>query len=239
MALSFGQAAGVYERGRPGYPAQAVEWMLPPQARLVADVGAGTGKFSALLAESGRTVTAVDPDEQMLASLHERYPQIETRVGRGESLPFDNATLDAVTFAQAWHWVDPELASREVARVLKPDGVLGLIWNIRDEREPWVAELSRIMKGSAAEQLIANGGPIVAEPFGRLECWSLQWPRELSVDDILAMVSSRSYVITAPEQQQEEILDGVRELLANDPATAGSAMITLPYITYAYRARVT
>ena len=236
MATSFGQAAGLYERGRPGYPAEAVAWMLPDHVVTVADAGAGTGKFSAALAATGRTVIAVDPDEQMLALLRASHPGIATRIGTGEHLPFDDASMDAVTFAQAWHWVDPVPASREIARVLKPGGVLGLIWNIRDERVPWMAELGRIMKASAADQLIAEGGPVVAQPFGPLECWASRWQQQVSVDDVLAMVSSRSHVLTAPRSRQDQIKDGIRELLATHPATRGSTMISLPYITYAYRA---
>ena len=234
QATSFGQAAGAYERGRPGYPAQAVEWMLPPRARTVADIGAGTGKLSSALAATGRRVIAVDPDQQMLDALHERYPDIDTRLGTGESIPLDDESVDVVTFAQAWHWVDPVRASREVARLLVPGGVLGLIWNIRDERVPWVAELSQIMKGSAAEQLIAEGGPTVAEPFGPLESRTFDWRRRLAVGELVDMASSRSYLITATAGHRERVLRQVRALAERE--AAGDGQVTLPYVTYAYRA---
>ena len=111
----------------------------------------------------------------MLARLSERLPGIRTLVGTGEHLPLPDASMDAVVFGQAWHWVDPPRASAEVARVLRPGGTLGLIWNIRDEAEPWVRELTDVMHTSDAEELIAAGGPVVGEPFGPLEHATFRW----------------------------------------------------------------
>lgn len=110
QATSFGAQADVYDRARPEYPVDAVAWMLPSGALDVADVGAGTGKLTSALLTEGRTVTAIDPDAQMLARLSTRLPGIRTLVGTGEQLPLPDASMDAVVFGQAWHWVDPPRA---------------------------------------------------------------------------------------------------------------------------------
>src|SRR5688572_16788173 len=132
---NFGSIAELYERVRPGYPAEAVEWFLPVDAKLIADVGTGTGKLTDALLAPGREVTAVDPDPGMLAVLSAKHPGVTTVTGAAEQLPLDDDCFDAVTFGQSWHWVDPPRGSAEVARILRPGGALGLFWNIRDARE--------------------------------------------------------------------------------------------------------
>lgn len=237
-ATSFGRAAAAYTRGRPEYPPAAVEWLLPPPARRVADVGAGTGtgKLSGAIARTGRTVVAVDPDPDMLAALVGRHPGIRALPGTGESIPLPDGSVDAVTFGQAWHWVDPALASPEAARVLTPGGVLGLVWNLRDDAVPWVRELSAVMRPSAAEQLKAAGGPTVEAPFGPCEHHQVPWVRTMSHDDVLAMASSRSYLITASDAERTRVLGQIRDLLASHPGTAGRPTVDLPYVTHVYRA---
>src|SRR5690606_19767892 len=144
---SFGVVADTYDAGRPSYPAEAVAWLTartPPIVDAV-DVGAGTGKLTRGLAELGLAVTAVDPDAAMLAALRDRTPGVRTLTGTGAALPLGDATADLITYGQAWHWVDPDVASAEAARVLRPGGVLGLIWNIRDESVPWIAAMGAIM----------------------------------------------------------------------------------------------
>lgn len=147
MARSFGAEADAYETGRPEYPREAVRHLidgLGPHPR-VADVGAGTGKLTRALVELGADTVAVEPDAAMLERLSVAVPGVPTLLGSAEQLPLGNASVDAIVFGQAWHWVRPDEACAEAARVLRPGGVLGLIWNVRDERVDWVARMSAIM----------------------------------------------------------------------------------------------
>lgn len=233
-ATSFGAAAGEYDRARPEYPAEAVAWMVPADARNVADVGAGTGKLTSGLVAEARVLTAIDPDAQMLAKLSERLPGIRTLIGTGEALPLPDASMDAVVFGQAWHWVDPVRASLEAGRVLRPGGTLGLIWNIRDDREPWVRELTAIMHTSDAEELIADGGPVVGEPFGVLEHQTFPWTGSFTVESLVDLAASRSYIITAAPERRSEVLAGVRSL--GERVRDGDGRIAMPYVGHVYRA---
>ena len=157
MSTSFGTASGTYEHGRPDYPSAAVEWMLQPvrhddRALRVADIGAGTGKLTRVAVELGAEVVAIDPDPAMLAELRAQVHGVPTFVGSAERMPLPDASVDALLFGQAWHWVDPAAGSAEAGRVLRSGGVLGLIWNLRDDSVPWVARLTGIMRGSQASR---------------------------------------------------------------------------------------
>jgi SAM-dependent methyltransferase len=145
QAASFDRAAEVYERARPEYPAEAVEWMLPADAHTVLDLGAGTGKLTRALVARGLEVFAVDPSPKMLDQLRTALPGATVSVGTAEDIPLADTSVDAVVVGQAWHWVDQDAALPSVARVLRPGGTLGLIWNLRDERVAWVERLTAVM----------------------------------------------------------------------------------------------
>ncbi len=234
-ATSFHQAADAYARARPSYLPEAVDWMLPDTAREVADVGAGTGKLAAVVAMTGREVVAIDPDAGMLEKLRAEHPGIRTEVGSAERLPLADASVDAVVFGQAWHWVEPEAASAEAARVLRPGGVLGLIWNIRDTRSGWASDLARIIDPSDAEQFVESGGPVVGAPFGPLQTATFPWENPLTVDGLVDLVSSRSATIAAAPEDRAALLDRVREL---GERAAADGSLALPYITHVYRATI-
>ena len=232
----FGSAAGAYVAGRPGYPAHAVDWLVG-DARDVVDVGAGTGKLTAALVGAGRRVTAVEPDAGMLEALRDEVPGAVAVLGAAEALPLDDGSADALLLGQAWHWVDVDAASAEAARVLRPGGVLGLIWNIRDSAVPWVHELGAIMHGSAAERTVEGDAVRVAEPFGPLERRDDRWTRSVTADQVVAMAASRSYLIALDPDERQQVLGAIRELLATHPATAGRDRVELPYVTTSFRTR--
>lgn len=239
MATSFGAAAGAYEAGRPDYPLEAVQWLLAPvgPAPRVADVGAGTGKLTRTVVEAGAEVVAIDPDPEMLATLRTAVPGVPTFAGTAERMPVPAASVDAVLLGQAWHWVDPDAAATEVARVLRSGGVLGLVWNIRDESVPWVARLTAAMKGSHAEEMLAGDGVRVGAPFGTIERRTWTWTRTVDRASLTAMVASRSYIITAAPEDRARILDEVAALFDENLRMDddGVEVVDLPYRTEAFR----
>ncbi len=233
LGTSFGTAAGDYVKGRPGYLPDAVDWLLAGVTGAVADVGAGTGKLTAVIASRGHAVTAVDPDAAMLEALRAQVPGVATIRGRAEALPFADASLGAVTFGQAWHWVDVPVASAEAARVLQPGGVLGLVWNVRDESVAWVAALGAAMGASAAESLISADEVRVAPPFGELAERTWRWEHTMTGEEIHAMVRSRSYFIAGDAQHRARVDAAVRDVLERRD---GADTFPMPYVTHAFRA---
>lgn len=236
MATSFGSATSAYESGRPSYPAEAVAWILEDHPAVVVDVGAGTGKLTKSLLGESREVIAVDPDAAMLDTLRASVPGVATTVGTAESMPLSDESADLVTLGQAWHWVDPVEGSREVGRVLRPGGALALVWNIRDESVPWVAAMSAIMHHSAAERMIMAENVTVAEPFGELEHRTWSWVRPITRQQLVDMVASRSYVITADDATRAQVDADLDTLFDSLPELADGGTIDLPYTTHVYRA---
>jgi len=236
-AASFDRAAEAYERGRPEYPAAAVDWLLPAEAKTVLDLGAGTGKLTRALTARGLEVFAVDPSPKMLDQLRAAVPEAVVHQGSAEDIPLAAASVDAILVAQAWHWVDQDAALPSVARVLRPGGTLGLVWNIRDERTPWVKRLTEVMHQAEGEAFIESG-EIRQGPFGEIETASFEWSRDFTRDELFDLVNSRSYVITASPEERARIHAGVGELLDSDPDIGGQTSWTMPYVTRCFRMRL-
>jgi len=232
-SLSFGAEAAAYERGRPSYPPEAIDWLLPSDARDVLDLGAGTGKLTTRLVERGLNVTAVDPIPEMLELLSKSLPDTPALLGTAEEIPLPDNSVDAVLVAQAWHWFDVDRAVREVARVLRTGGRLGLVWNTRDERMGWVKELGRII-GDEHDPLSKT--VTLPEPFTDVQRHQVEWTNYLTPQALIDLVASRSYCITSPAKVRARTLERVRELLATHPALANNSGLALPYITVCIRA---
>ncbi|MCH9668413.1 MAG: methyltransferase domain-containing protein [Actinomycetia bacterium] len=235
-SLSFGAEAAAYERGRPSYPPEAINWLLPgggSGAPEVLDLGAGTGKLTTRLVERGLNVIAVDPIPEMLELLRTSLPETPALLGSAEGIPLPNDSVDAVLVAQAWHWFDPERAIKEVARVLRPGGRLGLVWNNRDERLGWVKDLGHII-GHEKDPFSQSAD--LPAPFTDVERNQVEWTSYLTPQALIDLVASRSYCITSPERVRARTLDRVRELLADHPALANVSGLALPYVTVCIRA---
>src|ERR1700689_4433437 len=145
----FSSSAATYSRSRPDYPPQLLSWLrqtldLAPGKKAL-DLGAGTGKFTRLLLQTGAEIVAAEPIEAMRAQWLQNIPGVPALAASAQSLPLADASLDVVLCAQAFHWFASPEALREIGRVLKPGGKLGLVWNVRDESVDWVAELTHIM----------------------------------------------------------------------------------------------
>ncbi|MDX6260567.1 MAG: hypothetical protein QOH84_2255 [Kribbellaceae bacterium] len=237
QATSFGDAAAAYRRGRPSYPVSAVDWLLVPgTAKSVLDLGAGTGKLTQLLAARDLAVTAVEPLAAMRDELIATVPSADVRDGSAEAIPLENKAVDAVVVAQAWHWFDPAKALPEIARVLTPGGTLGLVWNIRDHTVPWVAELDRVLHRHARQEI--DSAPSIGTPFRAAERLEIRWEHALTRAELLDMVASRSYVITMPAKDRDELMHQVTELLDSHLDLRGRKNLTMPYVTRCTRARL-
>ena len=238
-AGTFGAAAGAYERGRPGYPPEAIDWLLAPVARLenatVCDLGAGTGKLTRSLLDRELTVVAVEPSEPMLDQLRWALPGARASLGSAEATGLDDESVNAVLVAQAWHWVDPRRAIPEVGRILTDAGVLGLVWNLRAESTDFAVRLAELMGGS--DQLRwqhTDPSSLPGSPFASGEQQQFEWTFGLTCDQLIDMVASRSYVIAMPTGARTTLLAQVAELAS---AFAVDGQLEVPYRTRCVRYR--
>lgn len=236
-ATSFRQVADAYERARPGYPDAAVEWLTGGTPCDVLDLGAGTGKLTRSLVAAGHRVTAVEPLEEMIAHLRAALPGVTALEGTAEAIPLDDAAVDVVTVAQAFHWFDHVPALREVARVLRPGGVLALVWNTRDDHDPWVARLTEVIVGrdeldadATVEAPIARSGC-----FGPVERATFGFRQRLDRPALRELVLSRSYCAVMTDEERYPVLEQVDALF---DAHAVDGEIELPYLTECFRAPV-
>jgi SAM-dependent methyltransferase len=239
-AASFSSGADVYARVRPTYPAEAVDWMVPQRAVRVLDLAAGTGLLTQRLVDRGHDVVAVDASRPMLDELAAALPDVETHVGAAEEIPLPDASVDAVTVGQAWHWFDPPRAAAELARVLRPGGTLAVVWNDRDERIDWVGRFGEIMHAGdplAPDSAQSTSPPALDEAFGEAEVAEFRWLHHLATEDLRTLAGTRSYLLTLAPDQREQLLQRVDDLVVTHPDLAGTREIAMPYVTTAYRAR--
>ena len=241
-ARGFAAAGDVYERGRPAYPCQAVAALVErlrigPGTRAV-DVGAGTGKLTRRLVETGAQLAAVEPVADMRASFARLLPGVAVVGGVAEALPLRTGTADAIVVGTAFHWFQGPAALREMHRVLRPGGHLGLVWLARDESVDWLADLVRLvaeyMHGDPPRYddgrwRRAFEAPDGAALFGPLEAAQFPFAHVADRDTAITRVASTSFIATLSAQEREEVLERVRVLLGTHPATRDCPRLEVPY----------
>ena len=251
-AHGFDNNADAYERARPSYPAEAVAHVVGHggigPGRRVLDLAAGTGKLTRLLVPTGADVVAVEPVAAMRDQLVAAVPGVEVRDGTAEALPLPDASVDAVTVAQAFHWFEPGPALAEVARVLRPGGHLFLLWNARDRDVAWVRDYGELLLDGPDMQrpydwyYTVDYAAVVAEAgagaFGPVARWDHRWEqRPFDADLLVARAESVSVVGALPPERKARVLDRIRDLARTHPDLAGRPTFGFPYTTMVWRAQ--
>ncbi len=239
--MSFGSIAEDYDGLRPQAPQQAVDWLVPPGCEVAVDVGAGTGLFTRTLVSRAAQVIAVEPDARMRKVLSARSPGVRVVEGRGESIPFPDASADAVFVSSAWHWMDAERAVPEIGRVLRDGGRFGLIWTSRDREVDWVRDLDRLpgqdtSEAETADRMRRRLDVVLPEPqiFDNIAREKFRFVRTMTVEDVVAMVGTYSRVIVAsPDDRSRRLAQARAAVEARFP---GADTIEVPMRAWCWRA---
>jgi len=241
--VGFQVAAEQYERGRPEYPDEAVralvEHLRIGRGTVVLDLAAGTGKLTRQLAPAGPRLVAVEPVEAMRATLAWTVPGVLAIAGRAEAIPLADGSVDAAVVAQAFHWFEPDAALAELHRVLRPEGRLGLVWNVRDETVSLMAEFTRIIESHRGDTPTHETGAwrdafARSALFTSLEKRSVRHEQRLDREGVVDRALSISFIAMLPDQERGRVTDEIRALLDRDPATRGMQEVVVPYRTDVY-----
>jgi SAM-dependent methyltransferase len=209
-ALSFGSVAADYDRLRPSPSPSGLSWILPERCHLAVDLAAGTGLFTRALAERVEHVVAVEPDARMREAFTCQAPHLEIRAGRGEAIPVADQSADLVTVSSAWHWLDPNLAVPEIARVLRDGGRLAIIWTrmAHDERLPPLDWRALGVRPDDSKRVSRQREVRLPEgaPFGAVETADFDYPKRVPKDDIVATLGTYSPVIALDDDSRRRAL---------------------------------
>jgi ubiquinone/menaquinone biosynthesis C-methylase UbiE len=235
-SAAFASVAESYERRRPTYPADAVDWLvarlgLGPGATVV-DVGAGTGKLTRQLVPSGARLVAVEPLPEMREQLAAAVPGVEVLAGSAEELPVPDGSADAVVAASAFHWFDVDRALPEIHRVLREGGALATIGNGRDLGDPLQQAIQEIVAPylPRMEELIGWVPAVEASPFfGPMELFDTAFEQWFDADGLAERMGTVSYVARLPEEQRAEVLARLRALGQAQPESP----FPFRYVTHA------
>lgn len=237
--LSFGAHADEYERARPAWPEEAARWLVPGGARLVVELGAGTGKLTRALAAVAPRVLAVEPDPRMLAVLREHG--LEGVSGSAEAIPLGDGEADAVVAGSCIHWFELEPALREIHRVLRPGGRLAFGWNHRDARDPGIARMQELIHAARDEGTGWRSRDWPAEVtagrlFGGVEHALFPHVHELPREALDDHLLSYATLASLPQDDRDAVFAAVAELVDAEPALRRGDRLALPFVVDAYRA---
>jgi ubiquinone/menaquinone biosynthesis C-methylase UbiE len=222
----FASAAEIYEESRPTYPDGAIDWLadeleLGPD-RTVVDLAAGTGKLTRLLTPTGATVIAIEPVDEMRETLAHTTPTAVARRGTAERTGFPDASADAVTVAQAFHWFDGPAALAEIHRILRPRGRLAIVWNVRDLDHPTQRAIENLFAPYRGDTPSHRSGrwrkaldeTALFRPTARREFPN---PQTLDADSLVRRVASTSFIADLPDPERDGVLHQARAIAAGLP----------------------
>ncbi|CAN5506222.1 class I SAM-dependent methyltransferase [soil metagenome] len=240
-AGGFASAAPTYARIRPTYARSSIgelKQAIGTTGRVL-DVAAGTGILTGQLARAGLQLIALEPVAEMLSQLQRSLPAVPAARGVAEHLPFAAGSVDAVVVGTAFHWFDGPAAVAEAVRILRPDGVLALLWNQRDNSVDWVrrygeALLSERPEGRPYESADWETVVRTASSFGPVERSSHPNPQPSSPAALVERAASTSFVADAAPEARDRVLERVRALAATHPDLSGRSQFDLPYVTELY-----
>jgi ubiquinone/menaquinone biosynthesis C-methylase UbiE len=265
-ASSFGEVAETYEAFRPGPTDSAIDWILEGRHVDVAlDLGAGTGACSRLLLAHADHVNAVEPDERMREILKAEVPTATVLAGQGESIPLPDSSADAIFASSSWHWMEPEPTLREVARVLRPGGVVGVLWSGPDPEGPFMVQARALLESqsldpaagtderlsdssqeSLADVVLADAdrpSPTLVIPADRFlpldqpELAEFRWDLALTADQMIGLMSTLSLFILMTEERRLRIFNETRRLLRDALGIDGQITADVAFKTEAWRTR--
>jgi SAM-dependent methyltransferase len=232
----FGSRANEYAAGRPEYPDAVLDDLPLRDARVIVELGAGTGKFTRTLARTGKRVIAVEPSKPMADRIPaEVGAPVEVLIAAAESVPLPDATADLVCVATAIHWFDYGPATAEIHRLLRPGGHLAVIFNRRDERVPWVAALSKMLDShthGAPRRSRGQWKAILSDPRFRLvKETKHDFAQRTTQQGIYDRVFSTSYIIASPPAEQDRVRAEVAAIIAGEPTLRDAERVDFPYVT--------
>ncbi len=231
---------GAYDSVRPAYPDEAVAALIDAARRgrgvnapgrgplRAADIGAGTGKMSELLARRGLLVDAVEPSEAMRAQASS-VEGVTWHDGVAEDTGLPNGVYDIVVFAQSWHWMDEVRAGLEAARILAPGGVLAIVWNQMAVSIPWVHRLTRIMRSGDVHR--PDKPPTPGGGFAPMTLTQVAWEDRMTPEEILTLGTTRSSYIRSSEAGRARMQENLRWYLYEHLGYAPGEQVTIPYAT--------
>jgi len=242
-AEGYARGAQTYASGRPGFPPASLVWLqqdlrLGP-GKVAVELGAGTGKFTRVIASTGAAVVAVEPVAEMLHRLASDLPGVSPLRASAQELPLAAQSADAVVCAQSFHWFANTAALAEIQRVLKPGGVLGLIWNVRDRSVPWVDALARLVDAHEGDAPRYDNDEwrhlFPADGFTPLEERSVPHAHVGSAEQVIVeRTASVSFIAALHEDQRRKVIEEVRALIRTTPQLAGTSDVRMPYETKMY-----
>lgn len=243
-ARGYQSGAGLYERRRPGYAPDAIaalvgELRITARTRLV-DIGAGTGKLTRQLRNTGAAIIAIEPVAAMREQFRGVLPEVNILGGSAEALPLRDGSVDVGVAGQAWHWFDAASALRELTRVVVPGGGVGLLWYDFDDSVPggaWAAELRAVRDRRAPADVPDPRAGRWRRPFDDSPHWSSLRERHfrhgqpLPRDGVVERLLSSSCIAVLPQEEQDAVRREVLEILDRHPDTTTRDELVVPYRT--------